>query len=236
MGRYRNEFILRGPSDQAIGQINSYLHGEGYEYTNFKGEMVYKKGHGIMSGPTFVKIETFGERVIVEAWIKFAALPGVYCGELGLDGFVGVIPKSMLQTRVQTVENILRSHGATGAMQQNFAQPAPQQPNYAPQNFAQPAPQQPNYAPQNFAQPAPQQPNYAPQNFAQPAPQQPNYPPQNFAQPAPQQPNCAPQNFAQPAPQQPNYPPQGYVPPLTQQGQMPATPDYPYWQNPNRPY
>ena len=131
MGRYHSEFILQGSADQAMQEINTYLYNEGYEYTNYKGEMVYKKGHGIMSGPTFAKIEVFGKCVVVEAWIKFAAMPGVYCGEMGLDGITGAIPKSMLKTRIEMVENILRSFGAVPSYAEpvNTSQMGYEQPN-----------------------------------------------------------------------------------------------------------
>ena len=40
---------------------------------------------GIAKGPSFIKVMAGNGRIIVETWIKFAALPGVYAGELGID-------------------------------------------------------------------------------------------------------------------------------------------------------
>lgn len=37
---------------------------------------------------------------MLEAWIKFAILPGVYVGEMGTKGFVGALPKQLLKERV----------------------------------------------------------------------------------------------------------------------------------------
>ena len=37
---------------------------------------------------------------VLEAWIKFAILPGVYVGEMGTKGFVGALPKQLLKERV----------------------------------------------------------------------------------------------------------------------------------------
>ena len=173
MARYVNVFQLQSPSDALFNSIHSYLMTEGYEYTQYKGETVFKKGMGFLTGPTFVKVTFTPVSVCLEAWMKFALLPGVYVSEMDLEGIVGIAVKAPLKARVALIESMIMQYGGIPTAPTYYVpQYAPRQPvppQYAPQ---QPAPQQ--YTPR---QPAP--PQYAPQ---QPAHQQ--YPPQ---QPTPQQ-------------------------------------------------
>jgi len=46
--------------------------------------------------------------VKLEAWIKFALLPGIYLGEIGIKGVMGAIPKRKLRHRVEEIEKIIR--------------------------------------------------------------------------------------------------------------------------------
>lgn len=144
MARYHNEFKFNAPiNERLFSDIHQYLLNEGYEYRNFEGENVYKKGKGLATAPTFVKIMADGNRIVIEAWIKTALLPGVYVGESGIDGFYGAIPKGVLGGRVRFIETMIMNNGgvATGA-----TAPAPNPP--APPAYGQPQnppvqPQQP---------------------------------------------------------------------------------------------
>ena len=80
---------------------------EGFSYVNFKNEMVWKKGMGLLTAPEIMKVTVNGTLVTVEAWIRMAWLPGVYGGEMGLDGFVGAIPKGMLRGKVDNLVALL---------------------------------------------------------------------------------------------------------------------------------
>ena len=176
MPRYHNEFKFSNPiHPQLFADIHQYMLSEGYEYRNFEGENVYKKGKGFSLGPTFLKIMADQDRIVVEAWIKFAVVPGVYAGEMGIDGVFGAVPKSMLSGRVRNVERMITSNGgiATGAtapapgaapqpQQQTYAQP-PVQPPMQPQPPVQPQPMpvEPQQVPVE-PQPAPVEPQPAP--------------------------------------------------------------------------
>lgn len=62
------------------------------------------KRRGSDDGSAVFKYEYLGDSVGVQAWIKFAILPGVYAGEMGLKGFWGIAIKKMLQARVNEME------------------------------------------------------------------------------------------------------------------------------------
>ncbi|MBQ5837914.1 MAG: zinc ribbon domain-containing protein [Clostridia bacterium] len=171
--RYHNEFKFNHPiHEQLFADIHQYMLNEGYEYRNFEGENVYKKGKGFNMGPTFLKIMADQNHIVVEAWIKFAILPGVYAGETGIDGLFGAVPKGMLAGRVHTVETMIINNGgiATGATSAApGGNPQPQQPVY---NQPPVQPQQPPVQPQQ----PPVQPQQPPVQPQQP-PVQPQQPP-----------------------------------------------------------
>ncbi|MBR2715714.1 MAG: hypothetical protein IKB73_05895 [Ruminococcus sp.] len=184
MSRYSKTFAFNASKEMLYGSVTQYLVSEGYKETDFDSERVFKKGNGIMMGPTFIKMAFTEDTVVLEAWMKFALLPGVYVSEIGLTGFAGAAVKGPLKERVRNIENMIFQCGGYELEPQPAQYNAPQY-NTQP---VQPTPQQAQYnAPQYNAQPTPQQAQYnAPQYNAQPTvPYQeapsavPYYPPQN---------------------------------------------------------
>lgn len=103
MARFIADYQLNKPDDFIKYVSDDFFAKEGFEYMNYQGEMVWKKGIGMLTAPQFIKIQYANGWVHVEAWLKWAILPGVYSGEMGLDGFVGALPKSQLKQRVETL-------------------------------------------------------------------------------------------------------------------------------------
>lgn len=117
MARYVRDFTLEASSaEQAFYAVYQYLASEGYTYQQVDGKAVFQKGNGWISGPSFVQIsyQPFGVRI--EAWVKFALLPGVFIGELGVDGMMGVAVKRPLKKRLAQIESTLAYYGGA-AMQ-----------------------------------------------------------------------------------------------------------------------
>lgn len=107
MARTITEFQSTRPDEQVRQIVMDYLGKEGFKYTTSKGEPVWKKGTGMLAAPQFMKVECRNGRVRIEAWLKYALLPGVYVGEMGLKGIFGVAIKKTLQNRVNTLTAIL---------------------------------------------------------------------------------------------------------------------------------
>lgn len=107
MARYVKELPVNKSPEQIQVIANQFFNQEGFKQVTYKGEQVWKKGMGILTGPQYISVKASPEIAKVEAWIKFALLPGVYLGELGLDGFVGAIPKSLLKGKVTRLEQLL---------------------------------------------------------------------------------------------------------------------------------
>lgn len=117
MARYIKDFQINTAAQKVHFTINQYLRKEGYEYINYDGENVFKKGKGIISNPTFFKFSYSNNMVRMETWMKYAFFPGVYIGELGLDGFVGCAVKGPWKSKIKNIENIL----ANIAMQTTYS-------------------------------------------------------------------------------------------------------------------
>lgn len=98
MGRYIKDFHVNANFQVVHVAVNQYLLSEGYVYINYDGENVYKKGKGALSSPTFFKFSYCNNTVIMETWMKYAFFPGVYVGELGVNGFVGCAARTMEKT------------------------------------------------------------------------------------------------------------------------------------------
>lgn len=107
MARYVKDFLTNADPQTVHFAVNQYLQSEGYEYINYDGENVFKKGNGVWSNPTFFKFSYTGNSVKMESWMKYAFFPGVYVGELGVDGFVGCAVKGPWKKRIGALEGIL---------------------------------------------------------------------------------------------------------------------------------
>ena len=110
MARYGKRFPMNNVDlNYVSAAIGEYMTKEGFQLVNYKGQQVWKKGYGLLTAPQYLVISFFQGEVVVEAFLRYALFPGVYIGEMGIDGFFGAIPKSLLKTRVQAVENYLVS-------------------------------------------------------------------------------------------------------------------------------
>ena len=111
MAKYVKVFQFNADANILFNQINNYLVSEGYEYIQYDGESVFKKGKGMLSNPTYFKFIFEGYTVRFETWMKYALLPGVYVGELGTTGFVGSAAKGVWKKRIAEVETIILQYG-----------------------------------------------------------------------------------------------------------------------------
>lgn len=110
LARYTNRIPMQNVDfNYVTSQIANYMAQEGFSIIDYKGQRVWKKGSGLATAPQYLSITCTPQEVIVEAFIRFALLPGVYVGEMGITGFFGAVPKSLLSSRVRSVEEYLYS-------------------------------------------------------------------------------------------------------------------------------
>lgn len=123
MSRYSNQLQFNGNVDEAFQRINEYLTQKNYEYVEYDGEKVYKKGKGFLTAPSFIKVQFVNNCFGIEGWIKYALFPGVYIGEMDTKGFYGAAVKRPLADMITHVEAIILNCNAYGV-------------GYAPNNIA----------------------------------------------------------------------------------------------------
>ena len=107
MSRYSNDISVSKSADQIAEITARFLSREGFQQTTSNGELVWKKGNGILAGPQFIAVKSTEGSVRVEAWIKWALLPFVFVGEMDLKGYFGFIPKKFLKDKVIILEKLL---------------------------------------------------------------------------------------------------------------------------------
>ena len=99
-----NRFMVDVPTNYSPDQVNDiiaqFMKAEGFNHSMYRGEPILKKGLGFLTAPQFIKLDVQPGFLHIEAFLKYAILPGVFVGEMGLDGFAGAIPKQMLKGRV----------------------------------------------------------------------------------------------------------------------------------------
>ncbi|HIW73825.1 MAG TPA: DUF4190 domain-containing protein [Firmicutes bacterium] len=105
--RYVADFNTGKPDDFIQFVSEDFLRKEGFAPATVKGEAVWKKGKGLLAAPQFLKLQYAGGMVHLEAWLKYAVLPGVYCGEMGLDGAMAFAVKAALRNKVNALVALL---------------------------------------------------------------------------------------------------------------------------------
>lgn len=105
MSRYKNTIETDRHPDDLEDDIVHYLKKEGFTLID-RDENIWKKGMGLLLGPQYIQFDVYKGKLKLQAWIKFAILPWVYVGEMGIDGFFGVIPKKKLKVRVIAIEEM----------------------------------------------------------------------------------------------------------------------------------
>lgn len=108
MARYCNVLPFYGDPQTAFNQIFQILTASGFTYVQYQNENVFQKGIGALTAPTFVKVSLYAQTVQVEAWLKYAILPGVFVGEIGMTGFIGCAVKGAMKNAVHQIEGMLQ--------------------------------------------------------------------------------------------------------------------------------
>lgn len=109
MSRYVNTFQTNLDPQESSVIVQKYLQSEGFAYETYNtGEQVWKKGHGLLTAPQYIKVVQQANQITVEAFLKWALLPGVYAGEMGLSGMAAAPVKATLRGRVNQLELMLQ--------------------------------------------------------------------------------------------------------------------------------
>lgn len=129
MGRYFNRFPTNLPPEQVNTIINDFYNINNFKPYNYKGEIWMKCGKGILTAPQIIRIIVQGNVITVEAFIRYAVLPGVYIGEFELDdSFFMCVPKKAFISKLKNLEMYLGFNPAFAYNQINANMPNVQTP------------------------------------------------------------------------------------------------------------
>lgn len=108
MARYQKVLPTRRAPVELHHLLVNYLTGQGFRLVD-QQQNLWQKGMGLLTGPQFIRFESHPWQLRLEAWIKFAVLPGVYVGEWGIDGLFLIVLKKLLKSRVVEIERLAGS-------------------------------------------------------------------------------------------------------------------------------
>lgn len=121
MGRYVITFNSAFPPEQTVIIVNNFYVQNDFSSYSYKGEHYQKKGDGFLTAPQIMRVLVNGNSVTIEAFTRYAILPGVYSGEIDPNrgGFVGSIPNSMLMSKVNALVQQLSFNPQAGQQYRN---------------------------------------------------------------------------------------------------------------------
>lgn len=107
MARYTNA-IDTALSAQEVNQLAfDTLTTMGFKQKVKNGEQLWQKG-GALVAPQFIKVTPQPGKAVVEGWLKFSILPGLYYGEMDLKGAMGFAVKDALRKKLAKLEAKLK--------------------------------------------------------------------------------------------------------------------------------
>lgn len=107
MSRYIREEMIQKPADFVDFIMSDFLQKHGFVLVNINGETVYQHGKGMLTAPKYFSYRYANGVIHIEAWIKFAWLPGVYGKESDLSGFTGSMLKAVYKKDIEELISVL---------------------------------------------------------------------------------------------------------------------------------
>lgn len=107
MARYTNTVKTELDVQQINQTVFNMLTQRGFKQKVRNNEQVWQKG-GALVAPQFIKVTPHEGEAVVEGWLKFSILPGIYYGEMDLTGTMGFAIKSALRKTIANLEAELK--------------------------------------------------------------------------------------------------------------------------------
>ena len=101
--------------------MNDFLQKNRFEPADYNGEAVYRAGDRMVEGYKYLKWSYIGGVFHVEAWLKAVS------GEMGLDGFVGMVQKKPFKESLEQLYAVLQQPIQAAPGQDAQADPGMQQ-------------------------------------------------------------------------------------------------------------
>ena len=109
MSRSMFDIHYKCGADAARKKTDSIFMSNGYKQKTLRsGEVVWKKGIGLLTAMKFAKVEYYEEKMIIYGWVSMG-IGSVHVGEMNLEGAFGIIPKRSLKDVLDKVKNAFQS-------------------------------------------------------------------------------------------------------------------------------
>ena len=96
-----------GNMEDAKKKVETILSQNGFHEKTIKtGEIVWKKGTGMMTAMQYIKTEFLEGELVLSGWVQ-AGLGSVGLSEMELTGFVAAIPKKSTMKVINQIQNSL---------------------------------------------------------------------------------------------------------------------------------
>lgn len=94
-------------SENANKIIRQILLADDYREIDYHGEVVWKKGIGLMTAMHYIKIEHTNDTVVVSGWVQMG-VGSIGGKEHALKGVVAIVPKKSVKKTISKLESALK--------------------------------------------------------------------------------------------------------------------------------
>lgn len=98
---------LNTDSENADKIIRQILLADDYREIEYHGEVVWKKGTGLMTAMHYIKIEYTNDAVVVSGWVQMG-VGSIGGKEHALKGFVAIVPKKSVKKTISKLQSALK--------------------------------------------------------------------------------------------------------------------------------
>lgn len=107
MARTQVQIPFQGPIEEARQLAEKFLGAQGFHPYPQYGEGVWKKGTGMATAMQYMEL-TFTPGVLeVSAWVQAGVGSAKVGKEMGLEGFVAIVPKRSLKKVIEELKKVL---------------------------------------------------------------------------------------------------------------------------------
>ncbi len=107
MARTQIQIPFQGPLDEARQLTENFLGAQGFHPYPQSGEGVWKKGTGMATAMQYMELAFTPGVLEVSAWVQAGVGSAKVGKEMGLDGFVAIVPKRSLKKVIEELKKLL---------------------------------------------------------------------------------------------------------------------------------
>ncbi len=107
MARTQVQIPFQGSLDETRQLVENFLGAQGFQPYPKYGEGVWKKGTGMATAMQYMELVFTPGVLEVSAWVQAGVGSANLGKEMGLDGFVAIVPKRSLKKVIEELKKLL---------------------------------------------------------------------------------------------------------------------------------